>query len=93
MESKFIKNLAATVADIDDAKIAENFLRNLLTPNELEEIARRLEIFKLLKQGLPQRTVAEKLQVSIGTVSRGARELKYGKQQWWQPSSQLQMRR
>lgn len=79
MERKFIKNLAATIAKIDDPKVAENFLHNLLTPNELEEIARRLQIFKLLKQGLPQRTVAAKLQVSIGTVSRGARELKYGK--------------
>ena len=54
------------------------FLQNILTPAELDEIAARLQIVKLLKKGISQRDVAEKLGVSIGTVSRGARELKYG---------------
>ncbi|MEA3287613.1 MAG: Trp family transcriptional regulator [Candidatus Marinimicrobia bacterium] len=33
---------------------------------------------KLLHTGMPQREIAKQLGVAIGTVSRGARELKYG---------------
>lgn len=78
MNDKFVKELAKAIVSINDAKLAEAFLRNILTPADLEEISLRLQIFKLLFKGIPQREVAEKLGVSIGTVSRGSRELKYG---------------
>lgn len=78
MNEKFVKELAKVITLIDDQKLAEAFLRNILTPADLEEISVRLQIFKLLFKGIPQREVAEKLGVSIGTVSRGSRELKYG---------------
>ena len=74
----FISELISAIAKIDDKKLAEDFLRNILTPKELDEIARRLQIVKMLHKGVPQREVAEKLHVSIGTVSRGSRELQYG---------------
>ncbi len=78
--SKYISDLSAVIAKISDSKLAQDFLRNILTPKELEEIALRLQIVKMLKKGIPQRKVAEKLGVSIGTVSRGSRELQYGPQ-------------
>ncbi len=52
------------------------FLKDLLTPAELEEIKRRLKIIRLLKQGLPQRTVAKKLKIAIATITRGSLMLK-----------------
>lgn len=75
---KEILELARLVSTIDDTKVALNFLQNILTPQELEEIAQRLQIFKMLHKGTSQRVIAEKLGVSIGTVSRGSRELQYG---------------
>ena len=54
----------------------ENALGALLTPSELDEIAKRLQIFNKLKDGIPQRRIAEELKVGIATVSRGARALK-----------------
>ncbi len=51
-------------------------LEQLLTPTEYEEVIKRLQIFKMLEDGLPQRKIAEKLGVGIATVSRGARALK-----------------
>lgn len=51
-------------------------LEQLLTPTEFEEIVKRLQIFNLLKAGVPQRKIAEQLGVGIATVSRGARALK-----------------
>ncbi|WP_320822389.1 Trp family transcriptional regulator [Reinekea sp.] len=51
-------------------------LEQLLTPSEYEEIVKRLQIFRMLAQGIPQRKIAEQLGVGIATVSRGARALK-----------------
>lgn len=78
MNVKYINELVKTVLSLKKKEIALAFLQNILTPAELDEIAVRLQIVKLLKKRIPQGEVAEKLGVSIGTVSRGARELKYG---------------
>lgn len=78
MSNHFLNELVEVVLSLKKKDIALAFLKNILTPSELDEIALRLQIVKLLKKGVFQREVAEKLGVSIGTVSRGARELKYG---------------
>jgi TrpR family trp operon transcriptional repressor len=54
----------------------EHCLAQLLTPTEFEEVIKRLQIFKMLEQGMPQRKIAETLGVGIATVSRGARAMK-----------------
>lgn len=51
------------------------FLSDLLTPRELEELGMRWQIFTLLEQGVPQREIAKRLGVGIATVTRGARVL------------------
>ncbi len=79
MQGKFLKELAKVIVDIKDPAVAEDFLRNILTPKELEEISKRLQIFKLLHKGIPQRKIATELNVSIGTIGHGSRELQYGK--------------
>lgn len=73
-----MNELAEMIVEIKDKKLAKEFLKNLLTPAELDEISVRIQIVKLLKKGVSQRDVAKRLNVSIGTVSRGSRELKYG---------------
>ncbi len=78
MTDPYLNELADTLLKIEDRRTCLEFLENILTPPEKEEIARRLQIVKRLMKGEPQRQVAEELGVSIGTVSRGARELKYG---------------
>ncbi len=57
---------------------AESVLSDLLTPSEIEAIAERLEIISLLKQGKTQRDIAQELWISVTTVSRWSRILKYG---------------
>lgn len=78
MNHKYIKELSAALVSIKDISTSEAFLHNILTPAELDEISKRLQIVKLLLKGVSQRDVAKKLGVSMGTVSRGSRELKYG---------------
>lgn len=57
-------------------KQMETVLRALLTDSELDEIAKRLQIFKRLQAGIPQRQIAEELGVGIATVTRGSNALK-----------------
>lgn len=55
------------------------FLKGILTPRELEELTTRLQIVKLLKSGLPHQEIARRLKVGVATVTRGSRELKFGR--------------
>lgn len=71
--------LAGTLLEIDDRRELAEFLEGLLTPAEIDQLVVRLEVVRLLKQGLPQRQIAEKLGVGIATVTRGARELNSGR--------------
>ncbi len=55
--------------------LLNEFLDDLLTAGEYEEIARRWQIVKMLESGIAQREIAEKLGVGVATVTRGAKEL------------------
>ena len=70
--------LVKTLISIKNSEEMENVLIGLLTPAEIEEFGQRIKIFKMLKDGISQRTIAKELKVGISTVSRGARELKEG---------------
>lgn len=88
MNSAFVKELARTIAEIKDVSMLEGFLHAILTPTELDEISKRLQIVKMLSKGEPQRKVADKLGVSMATITRGSREVKFGKGfnsviNWW----------
>lgn len=65
------------VASMDDAQI-RGLLEDLWTPAEVDELAQRIAICQLLLDGKTQRAVAAELGISVTTVSRGARILKYG---------------
>jgi TrpR-related protein YerC/YecD len=53
-------------------------LDDLLTPQEIEALAERWHIAQALRAGSSQRDIAQKLGVSVTTVSRGSRQLQYG---------------
>lgn len=69
-------DLLLNIKTKDDMK---NFLLGILTSKELEEISNRLSIIKMLKRGISQHKVAEKLRVGIATVTRGSKELQKGR--------------
>lgn len=71
-------DLLTVLAALGDPRDIALLLSDLLTPQEVEALAERWWIAERLSRGEPQRAVAEALQVSITTVSRGARSLKYG---------------
>lgn len=70
-QAELIRHLLA----IDSPEAMDEALASLLTPAEYQEISKRLQIFKLLREGVPHRKIAETLGVGIATVSRGSRAL------------------
>ena len=73
-----IRELAAAFSRLGDAGTAEDFLRAILTPRELDKIALRWRLIKLLREGQSQRHIAGELGISLCKITRGSRELKHG---------------
>lgn len=74
-ESAHFDELVEFLLDAASAEELAALLRALLTPAELREIPNRLKITQLLRQGMPQRDIAQRLGVGIGTVTRGSKAL------------------
>ena len=72
------KALTSAFLKLKTKQEVANFLRDLLTIKEMEEFANRLEMAKLLKQGISYKVIAEKLKVSTTTVTRTAHWLFHG---------------
>lgn len=56
-------------------KLLHEFLLDLLSPLEYQDLAVRWQIVRQLQKRVPQRKIAKNLRVSVATVSRGSREL------------------
>ncbi len=79
MTRKDLDGLIESVLSLKGKAQVEDFLRGILTPQELVQIEKRLQIVKMLKLRVSQREIAEKLEVGIATVTRGSRELGKGR--------------
>lgn len=64
------------LAGIDDPRLIEGFLRQILTPKEIRDLSSRWELVKLLEKGVSQRKIARDLHLSLCKITRGAKELK-----------------
>ena len=68
--------LSKVIVDLESTKEVENFLKDILTPNEIAVIEERWAIAKLLyKKELSYREIATKLGTSTATVTRVGRFL------------------
>ncbi len=54
------------------------FLRDLCTTNELDAMGQRLQVAKLVDEGLPYHEVSRRTGASTATVTRVAHWLRYG---------------
>lgn len=73
-----LKKLVKTLVAFDSDADMTNFLRDLCTLDELEELSTRWEAVQLLNKGMPYREVAEKTKLSTTTVTRIAHWLHHG---------------
>lgn len=73
-----LREFINTLQEMDTSEKMMNFLEGILTLKELEEIPTRLQIVKMLKEGIPQHQIAEQLKIGIATVTRGSKEIQKG---------------
>jgi len=79
MNNARLSNLIDVLLGIKTKEEMKKFLLGILTPRELDEIPRRLEIVAMLKKGISQHEIAHKLGVGIATVTRGSKEIQKGR--------------
>ena len=70
--------LLRVLTRLDRVEDMASLLSDRPTPAEIEAVGERWQIVQRLLAGQSQREVAAELGVSITTVSRGSRQLKYG---------------
>jgi TrpR family transcriptional regulator, trp operon repressor len=59
-----------------DKQLLADFIRDILTPREFENIGVRWQIIKKLSKGEHQTAIAEDLHLGVATVTRGSREMR-----------------
>ncbi|HEY2074572.1 MAG TPA: YerC/YecD family TrpR-related protein [Gaiellaceae bacterium] len=72
------RDLFETVASLRTKDEAERFLRDLCTRAELDAMAHRWQVARLLNDGLPYLEVAKRAHASTTTVTRVAQWLRRG---------------
>ncbi len=76
--AKSIEQVSKLLFSIEKEQELHNFLEDILTPQEIIEIGERIHLCRQLLQGKTQREIAEDLGISVTTVNRGARMIKFG---------------
>jgi len=75
---KHYRELYDLFASVENTKEAEKLLGDILTPQELAQLAERWQLIQELTKGTPQRDISKKLGISISKITRGSRMLQYG---------------
>src|SRR6266850_5667855 len=76
--TKEMKALFDAIQSLESRDETESFFRDLCTLSELEAMAHRWEVARLLDEGLPYLEVAKRTGASTTTVTRVAQWLKRG---------------
>src|ERR1051326_9514241 len=77
-QTQEIKELCEATASLRSADEAGRFLRDLCTLSELEAMAHRWQVARLLEDGLPYLEISRRTSASTTTVTRGAHWLRHG---------------
>ncbi len=77
-EIEGLDDLASAFLTLRSSEEARRFLRDLCTRGELEALAHRWQIVRLLQDGVPYLQIAERVHTSTATVTRVAQWLRHG---------------
>ncbi|MEK7534308.1 MAG: YerC/YecD family TrpR-related protein [Patescibacteria group bacterium] len=73
------KLLVNTLRKLKSSKDLSDFVDDLLTEEEILDLAQRIKIAKLILDGKTYDEIAEKVKTSTSTVSKIGQVIKYGK--------------
>ena len=77
-QTQEISELCDAMASLRNADEASRFLRDLCTLSELEAMAHRWQVARLLEEGLPYLEISRRTHASTTTVTRVAHLLRHG---------------
>ncbi|MDR1894196.1 MAG: trp operon repressor [Spirochaetales bacterium] len=72
----FLEELSQALADCSDGALIKDFLRSILTPQEIQEVSTRWASVRFLDSGFSQRRIVRELGLSLCKITRGSRQLK-----------------
>ncbi len=75
-EEAAVARLAAAMTRLQSATAMRRFLDEIFTPAELHDLSLRWRLLEQLRDGVPQRTIARDLHISLCKITRGARVLR-----------------
>ena len=70
--------VAKTLSAVKWKKQMNLVLQDLFTPQEIVDLSDRILVLQSVKAGKKQRDIAEELWISVTTVNRGSRVMKFG---------------
>jgi len=62
--------------EITDKKTMTRLFGEIFTPAEIQDVALRWRLMKMLHEGIPQREIASRLGISLCKITRGSKILK-----------------
>ena len=76
-QAELLMDLCDAISSLNDSKEAAQFLKDLLSPQEAEMLAKRIKIAELLLKGWKYKEIGDCLRVGEGTVARISEWLKF----------------
>lgn len=74
---KYKKELVEVLSKVArDKRLLADFVRDILTPREFDNLGVRWQIVKRLAKGEHHASIAEELHLGVATVTRGSREMR-----------------
>ena len=71
---KEVVNVISKIAK--DKQLLADFIKDILTPREFDNIGVRWQIVKRLAKGEYQQAIADDLHLGVATITRGSREMR-----------------
>ena len=78
IKNEFTDQLFEAILLLEDKEECYNFFKDIATIAEIKALGQRLEVAKMLKQGITYEEIVDKTGVSTATISRVKRALDYG---------------
>lgn len=78
MENKSVDRLFEVISQLRTKEECYRFFDDLCTVKEVLDMAQRLDVAVLLRQGVNYQTISQQVNVSTATISRVSRCLNYG---------------
>ncbi len=80
LEGEDIARLCKAVLSLETMDECYRFFEDLCTIHELESMAQRLDVARLLREGITYQEICERTGASTATISRVGRALNYGEE-------------